>query len=955
MESAILRIISATLIAGLTVMSVLIAETAGTPGVAAHPCPPAGDHDDFHGTGCGLPAHDEIHHDDIPVNAGWDEELVFKAFLPDVSVGTKYLQMGDEIAIPLTGFDLSKFDGGNSRTLGLITISDSVDPFIGGDPGNPGTLANPRRARVEEHNNTVVLELPDLEGHNHGAEEYLEITFGKGTGILTPEIPNGFDNDAEGYLVKLTFRDESAGIGTGETFEAQDENYVVVRNPVSSTVPGDAVRIELPTSAQGVIRENDEITVDFEGPSPDSSFTVPGSITASDVTIRPVSGASFSPSGVLVQGRKVILTVPSDKVPAASIQGQYEIIFSQSAGIMNPLSAGNRVITVSSTAHGDEIDFITAVIKRTTTVTPVEGARGSEFVLQGKGYAKGTVTVFDGDDDVMGPGEILTSMNTVSGAFNVTLTARGDFGDPEYKVRTLDSNGTLHEVIFSVVSSISLQPVEVGPGSLLTITIEDWDEPDQGPDPGVAAVTVAGHLAYISRVVELDDCLEFTGMRTPDASGRVTLDVLLPAEVPPGDQTVSVFGPSQIDLPERPSATPKKACGPDDSRSGRNPVPEDEAALKPGPEAIASETVKVLGRILRVVPDTAARGQRVSITGTGFFRGEGERSVRSVTIGARRVDEDPSRARISANGDVAFDVTVPHNIPGGTNEVRVEGSEGSVAHATLTIPEATVAVEPPAGGRGSEMQVTGSGFVAHGLVSIYYGNPGTTPQDGELLGITIADAQGGFSKTLSVPLWANIGEQYRVTARSGDPDGDTRAANGASTPHTLPAGTLVVEQETACPGDSLTVRGENLPPFSRVGPFHFGQIEVIPRPYPFTDETGAFEAAITVPHLELGHHTLSAAAAGSLLADVIEVVGPPLSGPPERVFKELIRAGALSRVWRFDNSTQSWSFFDPDPDFSAFNDLAEVASGDILWMNLHEPLGFQGDSLRAGWNQVQLK
>ena len=208
-----------------------------------------------------------------------------------------------------------------------------------------------------------------------------------------------------------------------------DENCIVVRNPVSSTVPGDAVRVELHTFSKNDIHSNEEIIVDFSGPTDDASFTVPETISKTNVQIG-YGDRTHNPSSVLVQGRRVILTVPTDGGSSLEIQGDYTITFNQSAGIRNPLAAGNRIITVSSFVHGDDVDEITVVIRRTTTVDPGEGSRGSNFTLRGRGYADGTVTVFDGDDKNIDAGELLGSVNTSSGAFNLNLTARGDQGQP---------------------------------------------------------------------------------------------------------------------------------------------------------------------------------------------------------------------------------------------------------------------------------------------------------------------------------------------------------------------------------------------------------------------------------------------------------------------------------------------------------------------------------------------
>ena len=91
--------------------------------------------------------------------------------------------------------------------------------------------------------------------------EYLTITINEDSGILTPETPRGFDGEAEGYAVKITFLDSG-----GQSAVATDKNIVVVKNPVSSTVPGATVRMELETYANLEIGSNEEIILDFSGP-----------------------------------------------------------------------------------------------------------------------------------------------------------------------------------------------------------------------------------------------------------------------------------------------------------------------------------------------------------------------------------------------------------------------------------------------------------------------------------------------------------------------------------------------------------------------------------------------------------------------------------------------------------------------------------------------------------------
>lgn len=62
----------------------------------------------------------------------------------------------------------------------------------------------------------------------------------------------------------------------------------------------------------------------------------------------------------------------------------------------------------------------------------------------------------------------------------------------------------------------------------------------------------------------------------------------------------------------------------------------------------------------------------------------------------------------------------------------------------------------------------------------------------------------------------------------------------------------------------------------------------------------------------------------------------------------------LRRVWRYDAPTRLWSFYDPRSGFAATNTLMEVASGDIVWIEVSADIEFQGMTLYLGWNLIAL-
>ena len=784
----------------------------------------------------------------------------------------------------------------------------------------------------------------------------------KGTGILTPEIPRGFDDHDPGYPVTMTFIDNDAGAGKKEDFVASDRNVVVVKNPISSTVPSAAVRIELATHAEVVIGSSEEIVVDFSGPSADSEFIVPSSIATSRITIEPDGQSAFNPSEVQVQGAKVTLTIPAGTSPKTVGAGDYTITFTNSARIKNPFSAGNRVITVQSFAEGDKLDEITVVIRRTTTIDPLEGPRGSQFRLEGKGYAKGTVTIYEGDDEIIDPGETLASVETVRGAFRLDLIARGNKESLQYTVRAKDSEGVDSIVTFLIKSAISFNPVPAKVGSLVRITISGWQNLHQE----VVAVRIAGRDVFDIKVIEYQECFDYPDAHFPDGDRVISLQVEVPRHVPPGEQTVSLYEHEQLEHfrlidDVRSLVEDKGACIdlPEGEDWGAPVNSNVKAQLKADPIAITKDTLEIVTQDLQLSPSSAARGESVIITGSGFTPASGgSEHIESVWIGGKRVSEDDFDSVLGTDGDIALKVTVPLNIPDGPNEVRIERSDHSFGQATLTIPEAAITLSPAQGQAGTEYKVSGSGFIARKPVLVTYGPEEGASRESAPLSVSgvLADSQGNFGLILTVPITAEAGKSYRFTAVAETDASEIAPRVDASTSHLVPKAVISTSPESVSPGDRMSIRGQYMPPFALVGPIRMGGV-IVALDGAVTDELGSFETKVLVPNLGYGDQLLHIQVEGEVVPHVVRMVPPPPTGEPDQVFKSLIQAGLLLVVWHYNNATQAWTVFDPNVPESMpeLNDLKEVASGDIVWIKLQGPHQFQGDNLVSGWNLIELE
>ena len=240
---------------------------------------------DFHDTACDQPGYDNSHVNVIEVDGGRDNKLVFRVDPPPAVPPDTYLGVGDRIRITLGDFRIPA-DGINQALIGL---SDS-------NPANTSEVLPSSAAPTTDDPEILVLTLPDLASLLSNEGEHLIITIGDGTGILAPQIPKGFHDPTlrdqeDGYPVEKTFVDAS---GASPDIPTDDENFVVVKNPVSSTEPGATVRVDLATRASDPIGGNEEITVDFSGPSDDTSFDIPSTISASGIKIR-AGGKSLTP------------------------------------------------------------------------------------------------------------------------------------------------------------------------------------------------------------------------------------------------------------------------------------------------------------------------------------------------------------------------------------------------------------------------------------------------------------------------------------------------------------------------------------------------------------------------------------------------------------------------------------------------------------------------------------
>ena len=140
-----------------------------------------------------------------------------------------------------------------------------------------------------------------------------------------------------------------------------------------------------------------------------------------------------------------------------------------------------------------------------------------------------------------------------------------------------------------------------------------------------------------------------------------------------------------------------------------------------------------------------------------------------------------------------------------------------------------------------------------------------------------------------------------------------------------------------------------------------GGQDVTPVPAPQTDRWGAFSTSdIQVPQLNLTRHAVKVVVGDEDGSDgdateFLTLVAAVASNAPADLFADLIEAGALDRIFLYDNTTQEWFLYDPDPGFEAANSLESLESGNIIWIQLKEAATVQGANLLAGWSLITVQ
>ena len=627
-----------------------------------------------------------------------------------------------------------------------------------------------------------------------------------------------------------------------------------------------------------------------------SGFSVPATIADSDISISS-EGYRGNPSNVVVSGSTVTMTVPNVKANGddqrESVRGDYTIRIKQSAGVENAASGGEKTVSWQENSPDGAEKDATVSINRVIKLSATAGTRGTMTTATFKGFANGSATVNLNGEKL---DEVTITDNT--GTLEIDTTSSKFKANEDNTITAQDAAGNSADVSasFTISAKAVVDPEESPVSKDVTIKLSDWPASNMITKVTIGASDVTPASA-----------------KATGSDGKVEFKVMVPADANRGTQTVKVTG-TEVD----------------DST----------------PSATASLKVGVLA--LTVQPAMVVPGQQITIEGSGFVSGD---EISSVSIGNQTEKVD---ATANSAGNIVIAVNVPsentEDFPGigsGMKTVSVTAiGSGRVAEGSIEIPKAVITLDPVTSRRGTTVNVSGSGFPSGDLVQVKYDNDSTF--------VTVAagsaDASGAVSIDFTVPSYARIGAKHNIEATSvGIFKGVTAKAT-----HETPGAMVTLSSDSISSGENITISGVNFPAFATVAVMEIGGVDVRPVPAPATSINGDFESTVLVPQLELGNQTVSIRVSSTTITTFLELSTATVSRAPADVFASL--GDRLVRVWYLERSTQVWSFYDPDPDVTAFNTLTEVSSGQNVSIIISSGanIGFQDKTLYPGTNPIAL-
>ena len=679
--------------------------------------------------------------------------------------------------------------------------------------------------------------------------------------------------------------------------------------------------------------------------------TIPTSMSASTITVTTTDTAATKALAVAptidVSTRTVTLTTPLVIANSDAIT----VVFSTSAGLKNSITPGSYGTTASSKpliikTSVDTADASPSAaynIGAYVTFSPTTGAkRGGTVTVTGGGMAPsttGSITV--GSSTTVQGTAIIDSSGNFSGSF---IAGEGTKGGG--RVAVTDGAGTLVSsdgagcgvtciaaatTLYVQNASASPRQTSVAPGSTVEVDLFDF--------------------TFNSGNLIADNSTTLAGTTVSNSpSSSFALSSGASAQFQPYKFVVALG-----------TAAGTKNIVVSESGGGGSKTATFQLTV----------TAPVAGT-LTLTPNNAVAGQTVTLSGTGFSPvsisgGGGANGVHQITGQGTSVVTLAGVAlstpnitypvNLDSSGNFIVSVDLPVStttLTAATVLVKATDSGGRTGTASLLISTRTITLVPTSGVRGSDVEITGSGFAAdNNSVSITY--------TGTQVANVLPDSDGDFKVKITVPVTATIPSANTVTATV------IGLVASASATHTIPNASLTVGPTSGTPGSFLTVSGSNFPAFATVQAMSLGSLSILPLPAPVTDSAGKFIASARAPAAGLGTQSLLVTVGNVTSVTSFTITKPlfttptptPTPLPPQSPvdgLAPLLAGDNLLRVWNFNNITKQWTFYDTRPSFVLANTITQLVTGTVYWINVpFDQVAILNSSERdlvAGWNVI---
>lgn len=454
------------------------------------------------------------------------------------------------------------------------------------------------------------------------------------------------------------------GIGTGVAMFAASFAPIGVSGLQAAGLP--AAGNSIPVSVTGTVNFTSVPTVSISPSSaaPGETFTVTGSgFTPGDTVTIEFGGDTIGTAKVGEDGTfSTTATVP-DHMPV----GEHPLDVNGMEGVSKDRDYTVTMAPPPPAPTPQPTPRAPYYVPRVSS-TPGSAAAGDTVTFTGKGFRPGElVTISFGGSDIAvvqadGLGEFTTSGRVPDGM---------PIGD-----HPLDANGDLGS---SWDGDLGVSAPRTPPPAPST--------PKVGMAPGAAEagqyVVFSGHDFYAGEHVSIDFGGSIIATATADAVGAFSASGMIAANMPVGSHPLDANGdkgsswdgtltvltsstPPPRSTPA-PTATPRPANTPAPTVTTQAPTP---AASAPAAQAR-----------VQVSPGSAAPGERLSFTGTGFVAGERVR----VEFGGTTL----ATVIASAAGEIRASGWVPDRMPAGAHPMAVTGDRGSSVEGAFTVKVAT--------------------------------------------------------------------------------------------------------------------------------------------------------------------------------------------------------------------------------------------------------------------------